>query len=200
MTDSLLPQLSIQRLSGDELFLGAQESQPIQLSDFWAWSSSDLLSNAKRGVLAEFFVASDIGTAGGVRVEWDAYDLTTKGGITVEVKSAAYLQSWYQDKPSDIGFSISKSRAWDPATNRFSEDSKRQANVYVFCLLDHMNKLTVNPMDLNQWKFFVVPTKTLNDVCGSMKRLSLKRLLDLSPLEAKYGAIGDAIEEAVNVS
>lgn len=139
-------------------------------------------------------------TATGVRAEWDAYDLTSKSGIAVEIKSAAYLQSWFQEKLSDIGFSISKSREWNSATNKLSSESKRQADVYVFCLLEHKNKATVNPMDLNQWCFYILSTKILNTECKSLKKLSLKKLLSLSPIPAKFGGISKAIESMVNDS
>jgi len=52
---------------------------------------------AQRGVLVEFIVASAIGVdLNSVREEWGAYDLTIQDGIRVEVKSAAFIQSWEQ--------------------------------------------------------------------------------------------------------
>jgi len=51
-------------------------------------------------------------------------------GTKVEVKSAAHLQSWHQDALSSIGFSDAKSQTWDPSTNEFSVDKKRQSDVY----------------------------------------------------------------------
>ena len=139
-------------LSGDEELTRSTSPRRFAVRDFWVWSSSDLLSNAKRGVFAEFIVAADFDVAGDVRAEWDAYDLTTKSGIKVEVKSAAYLQSWHQDKLSSISFSVAKSRAWDPTTNEFSDEKQRQADVYVFCLLKHQEMSTVDPLDMSQWE------------------------------------------------
>ena len=49
-----------------------------------------------RGVVAEYLVAQALGVAGGVREEWAPYDVDAPGGIRVEVKSAAYIQSWNQ--------------------------------------------------------------------------------------------------------
>jgi len=37
------------------------ERLPFGMEDFWRWSASDLLSNALRGVLAEFIVARALG-------------------------------------------------------------------------------------------------------------------------------------------
>jgi hypothetical protein len=41
------------------------------------------------------------------------FDLTTPEGITVEVKSAAYVQSWHQHHLSAITFATPKTRVWD---------------------------------------------------------------------------------------
>jgi len=73
--------------------------------DFWKLSVSDLLSNTTRGTLAEFIVAMamDIDLSN-FREEWDAYDLETKNGIKIEVKTSAYLQSWFQKNYSKIIF------------------------------------------------------------------------------------------------
>ncbi len=85
-----------ERKTGDEpLHIDGQPLAANVLS-FWQWSASDLISNTMRGRLAEYLVACALGVADGVRVEWDAYDLRTPSGIKVEVKSAAYVQSWRQ--------------------------------------------------------------------------------------------------------
>src|ERR1700761_545099 len=93
--------------TGDEKLLYQKEQLPISLLDFWRWSVSDILSNATRGRFAEFIVATaanvDIKT---IRDEWGAFDLETMDGIKIEVKSAAYIQTWFQRELSKISFSI----------------------------------------------------------------------------------------------
>lgn len=133
--------------------------------DFWRWSASDLVSNATRGILAEYIVAQALGLATGVRAEWDAYDLVTSAGLKVEVKSSAYLQSWFHKKLSVIGFGIRPKFAWDSDTNELETERRRQAGVYVFCVLAHKNKATVDPLDLDQWVFYVVPSAVLDEQC-----------------------------------
>lgn len=67
---------------------------------------SDLVSNATRCRLAEYIVARALGiSTAGVRDEWAAYDLITPDGIRIEVKSAAYLQSWRQTALSKVELS-----------------------------------------------------------------------------------------------
>lgn len=65
-------------------------------------------------------------------------------------------------KPSKIDFGIGTAQVWDAKTNTWGRETKRHAEVYVFCLLAHMDKATVDPLDLRQWRFFVVPTAMLD--------------------------------------
>lgn len=145
-----LPALEVTPKQGEESF--SQSGSPLSTSvrDFWRWSSSDLMSNATRGILAEYIVACDLGVATGVRAEWDAFDLTTRSGIKVEVKSSAYLQTWYQRTYSAINFSIAPTLAWDPQTAEYATEKKRQGDVYVFCLLHHKDQASVDPLDMDQ--------------------------------------------------
>jgi hypothetical protein len=133
------------------------------LLDFWRWNGSDLASNATRGRLAEFIVASALNIdLSEPRDEWSAWDLTSPEGIRIEVKSAAYLQSWAQKNLSRIIFSIRPSRFWDGISSSMAEEPQRSADVYVFCLLKHQVKETLNPLDLGQWEFYVLSTVELN--------------------------------------
>ena len=136
------PALEVVRKTGREPFHAGGKPLPFDISTFWQWSSSDLVNNALRGVLAEFIVASAIGCADELRVEWDAYDLKTSDGIKIEVKSGAYIQSWYQRQLSPIQFDIHPAQAWDNNTGTFTSEIKRQADVYVFCLLSHKDQET----------------------------------------------------------
>ncbi|HEX5760453.1 MAG TPA: hypothetical protein VF121_14795 [Thermoanaerobaculia bacterium] len=151
--------IEVERRCGTERFCAGGRKLDFDLVSFWQWSCSDLLSNATRGVVAEFIVARALGiAASGTRHEWAAYDLETLDGVRIEVKSAAYLQRWYQARPSQISFVVPKTRAWDPSTNRLSDQRVRQADVYVLALLEHLDKTTVNPLDLDQWVFYILPT------------------------------------------
>ena len=158
------------------------EGQPTgrTLLDFWQWSASDLVSNATRGVLAEFLVAMALGVPPDQpREEWAAWDLTTPEGIKVEVKSAAYVQSWSQKELSKITFNTPKTRAWVVESNQQSREIRRQADVYVLCLLAHKDKTTINPLDLSQWEFFVLPTSVLDERTRSQHSITLPSLLRL---------------------
>ena len=174
--------LTSPRRHGGEPFHRDGEPLGFDLQDFWAWSVSDLVSNATRGRLAEYLVARALGVpTSGVRNEWAAHDLTAPTGLKIEVKSAAYLQAWHQRHLSSIVFSIRPARAWDPTTNEQSPHQTREADVYVFALLAHRDKPTLDPMNTAQWRFYAVATRVLNARQRSQHSITLRSLEALAP-------------------
>jgi hypothetical protein len=158
---------------------------------------SDLVSNATRGRLAEFIVATALGVVKGqVRDEWSAFDLTSPSGVKIEVKSAAYLQSWHQHRLSAITWSVRRTREWDADTNLQSKESRRQADVYVFALLAHRDKGTLDPLNVRQWKFFVVPTQTLDARERSQHSITLLSLEALAGPGVAYDELASAVEKS----
>lgn len=180
---------SKQRKEGCEKFVGTE----FTLLEFWQWASSDLLSNALRGRLAEFLVAKAVGVADGVRIEWDAVDIISKSGCKIEVKSAAYLQSWQQQRPSKIVFDIAQKQAWDANSNTYSLERKRSADVYVFALLTQRDRQRVNPLDLRQWRFYLLAATTLDELVGPQKSISLSSLEKLNPVISDFQSLADSI-------
>lgn len=181
-----------ERLTGEEVLHSAGRPLERNLLDFWRWSSSELLGNTLRGVLAEYLVALDLGMADRFRTEWDAFDLQTSDGISVEVKSGAYLQAWHQERPSKIAFGIAPTRAWDPGTGTLGTERRRQAHVYVFCVLGEKGQLIVDPLDVNQWRFYVLATRVLNDRLAEQKTITLGSLMKLKPEVVNFGGIRNA--------
>jgi hypothetical protein len=190
------PQLDVLRKTGAENFHLDGNSLSMDLMSFWQWSASDLVGNAMRGILAEYIVASAINAAQDHRTEWDAYDIKTSDGIKIGVKSAAYIQSWSQKKLSTIQFSIRQTQGWDAETNTYSSQIIRQSDVYVFCVLHHKDQDTIDPLNLTQWTFYVMPTPMLNQAVGAQKTISLSRLKQLKPISVAYGELGMSIFRA----
>jgi hypothetical protein len=183
--------------AGNEPFMHQDKSIGADLAGFWRWAYSDLVSNATRGVLAEYIVGLALRCVDGcARVEWDSCDLRTPEGNSVEVKSAAYVQTWHQRELSKISFDITPTNGWDAATNTVSAERKRQANVYVFCLLKHMDKATVSPLNLDQWEFYVLSTNRLNNLLDEQKTITLASLLKLLPSKASFAELRDCVEVA----
>jgi hypothetical protein len=187
-----LPKLVASRKTGDEHFRSANSPLDITLLHFWQWSGSDLVSNTARGLLAEFIVASALGLTSELREEWRSFDLLTASGKKIEVKSCAYLQAWGQSKLSDIVFNIRPTRAWEADTGALATELKRQADVYIFALLSHKDKSTLNPLDLDQWEFYVVATNLLDARLGNS--IILKSLQQLCPIAVSFANLRNAVE------
>ena len=178
--------------TGNENLTDDGQIVEYNLSDFWKWSVSDLLSNATRGRFAEFIVGTAVGLdPKKLRNEWDAFDLVTKSGIKIEVKSAAYIQCWAQKKYSNISFSIKP--AIDLGVNG-NTIPKRHADLYVFCHLNHKNQETIDPLKMEQWDFYVVATSLLDKHHKGQKTISLTPLKKLTTT-VKYGELKDAIKK-----
>jgi hypothetical protein len=154
-----------------------------ELIEFWRWSSSDLLSNATRGKFAEFIVAIAMDAVlYFVREEWAEYDISTgielednkHDIVNIEVKSSSYLQTWEQNGFSKIIFSIKKKGVTSVKTKK--EELKRPSDVYVFCLLKHKDKETVDPLNMDQWLFYVLSTKKIDEIFKDKSSITLESL------------------------
>jgi hypothetical protein len=197
--------IEVKRKTGNEAFKHQGKNQNFKLNDFWSWSTSDLVINVTRGLVAEFIVAQALNAADGVRIAWAPFDLRTPKpqGIKVEVKSAAYLQSWSQDDFSTIKFDIEKTTPLDNKRGGYRGKQRRAAKVYVFALLAESNKSKVDPLKLDQWEFYVVPTATLNDRKRSQQSITLNSLKtekdELKVQKVDFFGLKGAVKKAASI-
>lgn len=189
-------------LDGAEPFFEGEGREVASVLDFGRWSSSDLVGSSFRGVLAEFLVGQALGVdPRNVRVEWDAWDLVTVDGTTVEVKSASYWQTWKQVRPSDIRFDLAEHQSWTSETDTFDEGKSRPADVYVFCVLGCRHNPNVDPLDLSEWNFPVVSAATIDDVVGDQKSIGLGPLISrIEPRHASFADLADAVAAEAEVT
>lgn len=189
--------------SGGEPLLFSNEKTGFTVLDFWRWSFSDLLDNVLRGSFCEFVVGAALGvdlSAG--RTNWSPWDITfpyswedAAGSheiIRVEVKNSSFLQSWNEGKLSRISFGIAPKEVADPAQGIIGE-KKRQSDVYVFCHFKAKDKATADPLVLDDWDFYVVSTKELNEKCAGQKSIGLASLQSLSHIKADFAGIKQAV-------
>jgi len=189
-----LGKLNIKKKLGSEVFHINGDSLQFDLLSFWQWYSSDILDNTLRGIIAEYIVSQDVVCVDEISGGWAPYDLLSPQGIKIEVKSGAYVQSWEQKNFSTISFNIGPKRGWDAETNILSKIIKRHSDIYVFCVLAHKDKTTIDPLNLAQWEFYILPTDVLNKKLGDQKTIKLSSLLKLNPKKVKYGEIRSAIQ------
>jgi len=186
---NMYPELKIKKKIGSEQFHTSDTYLGFDVLSFWSWAFSNLANNNLRGHLAEYLVAKDLGLAIGMRTEWDSCDIRTPSGVNIEVKSSSYIQTWQQNKLSQIIFSITPTLGWDNINNQRTRTSQRNSDAYIFCLHKHKDQKTFDPINMEQWVFFTLATSVLNEKLGNQKTLSLNRLLSLNPVECKYGNI-----------
>ena len=172
------------------------------VGDFWSWGYSNVLTNNLRGVFAEFLVGMALGAVEGTRTEWDAFDVLyggtrVEGGAKIEVKSSSYLQSWHQDKPSAISWSVGEHFAFDPATNDWAPAKKRTADCYIFCVYtEREDRNPAKVPDPNKWIFYVVPTRVIDEKLGSQKTVVLSRIEGLTD-PVPYSRLRYRVDEAL---
>ncbi len=175
------------RLYGNERLRCGEKELEFSVMDYWRWSSNNIANRLERGFFAEFLVQTAIsGSASGVRYD-QSCDLIGRNGLRIEVKSAAiYDHSGKNGKQTSPRFGIAPVKIWNEEIYDFSEERSRPSDVYVFCLFqagEDREKI----LDIDNWEFWVVPTKVINEACGSTAQsISLSRLKELQPHTCTY--------------
>ena len=160
-------------ISGAEPFQLAGESAGFTVGDFWQFQFSNVWDMQQE--IAEFIVAKALGQEQPHNKNgWTLWDISYRGK-RIEVKETAYYHSWRKDG------AVSEQRVFGitKAYSRYKDNSstfERQNDVYVFCLNTGYTRESSNPLVLDNWRFWVVPTSTINKLCGDNKKISLNRL------------------------
>ena len=184
--------------NGQEPFTVSGIGTGKRLVDFWKWAYSDLIRNTSRAVLAEYVVATALGVDYKDRVAFAPYDLLTRDGYRVEVKSAARVQLWGIKHPERLTFRVAPARLPDE-TGDYKEDAPMQRNsdVYVFTIYDGLS-MDEDPLNLDLWEFMVLPTVVLDEMVGSQKVITLKRLETLGPTKCDYLELSETISSVMD--
>lgn len=176
-------------LTGSDEFVGLD----ARVDDFWQFALGDLRMNNARGYLAEFIVGKGLGLEKVRRTEWDAYDLLWEG-ITIEVKSSAYLQLWDQRRVSTITFTGLTGTRWHPRHDLDPAGRRYNAMVYVFCVQTATEHARYDSLRLDQWVFYVVPRSKL--MALGQKSVGLARVRSLSDGEVAWRDLAMAVRQA----
>lgn len=89
--------------------------------------------------------------------------------------------AWHKEKYSRIVFNIGAKRAYNYNSNVYSTESVRHADIYVFCLLKEKDINQINPLNVEQWEFYIVLTEKLNHRYPTQKSISLSAVQKISP-------------------
>ena len=143
--------------------------------NFWRWAYSDLLQNITRGIVGEFIVAWAINADNTPRQPWDAFDLKTKDGKRIEVKTTAYLQAWTYNKKVLPKFVIAQRRLWTESEGQ-TKTPEFNADIYVLCYFNEKDRDNADPRNLDQWNFWVFSQKEIIKLLNGKKSISIKKL------------------------
>lgn len=184
---------------GNEQFSISSHAINLTVNDFWRWAYSDLNDGICRSALAEFIVATSLevpslnhGLSETLR---RSYDLISKDGYRIEVKSAAYNESSDEEHPDCISFGIAPAELLE-RIKKTDTASHRNSDVFVFCVYKAVTRAKT-PLNLDFWDFYIIPTKVLNEKKPIQKTITFPSLMRLEPMWCDYYGIGDAIQKVM---
>ncbi len=164
-------------LTGQEQFTFDGNPAGFSVLDFWAFQHSNIWDVQEE--IAEFIVAKALGQDVPYNKNgWTLWDMNYKGK-RIEVKETGYYHSWRTDGKVSQQRTFGITKAYSRYKDNTSE-FKRQNDIYVFCLILGETKEASNPLVLENWRFWVVPTATINRLCGDNKTISLGRVKRIS--------------------
>ena len=186
-----------QKREGQTCFTFGGQNADFTLHDFWSAAFSDLLSNMNRGVLAEYIVLKALKLADAVMNDYAEVDGVLPSGLKLEVKSSAFLQRWKQAKHSVIKFDIRKKKRFDYVTNDWAkEPPRRHSDIFVFCHFEAEDKDAAEPLNLDQWGFYVVATREIDAKKSEGKTIGLSELKRVfSPTRISFHEIPAAVSK-----
>ena len=182
-------------LTGDEKFEFNGKETDLNILEMWRWKYSDIYDI--KSILAEYIVEKALGLEKSQNVgTWTLYDIKYRD-TRIEVKETSYFHSW--DK---VGEKRSKQRTFGitKAYSKYKDSSspfERQNDIYVFCLNTGYEREESYPLNLNNWEFYVIPTKVINQMCKDNKTIGLNVVRKLSDVY-RYDQIKEKIDEIID--
>lgn len=185
-------------MTGKEKFEFDGAETGFDLTDFWRFQYSNIYS--LHGEIAEFVVARALGIEEAQNsAYWTLWDITYRN-TRIEVKATAYYHLWNENGKvsNQRTFGITKANgSYDPNICG-NEELCRQNDIYVFCLNTGTTKDASDPLNLNNWEFYVVPTSFINEHCGDNKSISLGRIKSFGFKAKKYNEIRTEIDGIID--
>ncbi len=68
----------------------------------------------------------------------------------------------------------------------------------MFCLLKEKDPQRIHPLDLEQWEFYVLLTRVLDEKVGEQKSIGLEPLKRLEVERVEFGKIGETIDSKLS--
>lgn len=187
----------VELLTGNEKFKGCS-NRTFKIRDFWRYMYSNIYENT--GDIAEFLVAMALGkTESFKKYGWTQYDLDYEG-LKIEVKATQYYQPWRADNNVSEMRKFGIGKALTIEGDRTSPRA-RNNDIYVFALNEGRIKDNANPLDLNNWRFWVIPTSIFNDSYDNRSTITLDIIKSISenkgwcPQGVKFDKLKDEVDK-----
>ena len=164
-------------LTGNEPLTQGGKPTKFTVLDYWRFQFSNIYHVQEE--IAEFIVSMALGLdAPHNKSQWTTWDIDYREK-RVEVKETSYYHSFNE------GGGISQQRTFGitKAYSNYKDNTssfERQNDVYVFCLNTGETKEDSYPLELDNWRFWVMPTETINRLCGDNKTISLGRIKSIT--------------------
>ena len=185
-------------MTGNETFIFNGEVADFKFLDFWKFHYSNIYDLQDK--IAEFIVSKALGVNEAQNDQyWTLWDVLYRDK-RIEVKETSYYHSFNQEGKvsKQRVFGITKANgSYDPAKSGNSEFC-RQNDIYVFCLNTGDTRESSNPLNLNNWEFYVVPTAIINEKCGDNKTISLGKIKRLGFSAKRYDEIRADIDRIID--
>lgn len=159
--------------TGTEPFTVNNQPTGMTIADYWRWSSNPH-DRSFRSSLAQFIVSASLDAAEGRKC-----DVITKDGLRIVVKTTSYNHSADPDSPDHVRFDL--------------EPFDTVSDIHVFCVCKTLIA-DEDPINLDLWDFYVVPTAVVDDELLWQKSITLPKLTDLHPYFCDYYGLPDAVK------
>ena len=192
---NIIKKLSDKHLSGDEEFSFNGRATNMTMLEFWRWHYSEIFDLQEK--IAEYIVAKALGLNEADNVgSWTLYDIDYRN-TRIEIKETSYVHAWQTDeeeksKRRSFGITKAHSEYGNP-----SSELARQNDIYVFCLNTGMTRAESNPLQLEHWEFYIVPTEVINEECGDGQSVSLSRVRKMTDA-VDYSQIKSVIDDIID--
>lgn len=183
-------------MSINEKFIFNNNELDFGILDLWKSKYSNVFN--MQDVIAEFLVEKALGIDMAQNTDyWTLYDVLYRD-YRIEVKQTGYYHPWNENsKISKLRrFGITKANS-SYESNETVNKFERQNDIYVFCLNIGETRVDSNPMNVDNWEFYIVPTKIINEKCGDNKSIGLKRVRELSD-KIDYDKLKEKIDQIID--
>lgn len=148
------------------------------LGDFWSWAFSDLLDHDVRAAFAQFVVCLGLDRTALPRVSWTGGDLPYRGR-SLRVVHLGHVAAWDVDAPATVwqGAEGERDPHWSRQRDAVVElGGEGAADCWIVSHDPRRDPRALDPLDVAEWEFFVLPHHAVELEAGPERVLALRRM------------------------